>query len=174
MRPSAYAGCGATRPTSTPACSPSPIARTAQASIRDAVCKRALLRRLRAVSARLAEWGYVKTLEQTAIPSGQLALSGPAEKLDVGHWPVRGDLAHIRLAGRCFVPHYAVPMPRTVATAGATLRKLGRPDAEAVDDLAGGTLFNVLDIAGGWAWGQAGDDGFVGYLPLESLEERRG
>ena len=31
----------------------------------------------------------------------------------------------------------------------------------------------VLDIAGGWAWGQVGEDGFVGYLPMAVLEERR-
>lgn len=105
-----------------------------------------------------------------AIPSGQLTLSGPAEKLDEGHWPVRGDLAHIRLAGRCFVPHYAVPMERRVVAAGADLLAQGKPDAALREVLAGGTLFNVLDLAGGWAWGQVGEDGFVGYLPEGALE----
>jgi hypothetical protein len=28
----------------------------------------------------------------------------------------------------------------------------------------------VLDIAGGWAWGQVGDAGLVGYLPMAALE----
>jgi hypothetical protein len=28
----------------------------------------------------------------------------------------------------------------------------------------------VLDIAGSWAWGQVGEDGLVGYLPLAVLE----
>ncbi|MDE2595342.1 MAG: SH3 domain-containing protein [Sphingomonadales bacterium] len=104
-----------------------------------------------------------------AIPTGQLILAGPAEKLDAGHWPVRGDLAHIRLAGRCFVPHYAVPMPRAIAAGGTTLRSAGRDDAAAVESLAGGTTFNVLDLASGWAWGQVGDDGFVGYVPMAAL-----
>lgn len=107
------------------------------------------------------------------IPSGQLALSGPAEKLDAAHWPVRGDLAHIRLAGRCFVPHYAVPMEHLVKAPGAVLLALNKADAEVREELAAGTLFNVLDIAGGWAWGQVGENGFVGYLPIEVLEERR-
>jgi hypothetical protein len=44
------------------------------------------------------------------------------------------------------------------------------PEAEVRDVLAGGTLFNVLDVTGGWAWGQVGDDGFVGYLPVDALE----
>jgi hypothetical protein len=107
------------------------------------------------------------------IPTGQLSLSGPAEKLDAAHWPVRGDLAHIRLAGRCFVPHYAVPMPHLVKAPGATLRALSKADADVRENLGAGTLFNVLDIAGGWAWGQVGEDGFVGYLPIDALEERR-
>ncbi|HQN55523.1 MAG TPA: hypothetical protein PLL44_14000 [Novosphingobium sp.] len=28
----------------------------------------------------------------------------------------------------------------------------------------------MLDIAGNWAWGQVGEDGFVGYVALEALE----
>jgi hypothetical protein len=108
-------------------------------------------------------------LPASAIPADQLMLSAPAEKLDAAHWPVRGDLAHIRLAGRCFVPHYAVPMPHVVIAAGATLRIVGRADADAMDQLSGGTLFNVLDMAGGWTWGQVGEDGLVGYVPLDTL-----
>ncbi|MFN5778542.1 MAG: hypothetical protein ACK44O_03580, partial [Novosphingobium sp.] len=116
-----------------------------------------------------------EVLTVTAIPEGQYGLSGPAEKLDAAHWPVRGDLAHIRLAGRCFVPHYAVPMPHKVVAGGASLLAANRADAEVHEELAGGAVFNVLDVTGGWAWGQVGEDGFVGYLPVEALDadERR-
>lgn len=117
----------------------------------------------------LFQFGDIDTLTATAIPTGQLCLSGPAEKLDAAHWPVRGDLAHIRLAGRCFVPHYAVPMEHTVVPCGAKLFALNSADAEVRQVLGGGTLFNVLDVTGGWAWGQVGDDGFVGYLPVAAL-----
>ncbi|MGE3692270.1 MAG: SH3 domain-containing protein [Novosphingobium sp.] len=96
-------------------------------------------------------------------------MTGPGATAEAGHLPVRGDLAHIRLAGRFFVPHYAVPMPQRL-TAATELRKAGNDEAEAIENLPEGTLFNVLDIAGGWAWGQVGDDGFVGYLPIEVLE----
>ena len=113
-------------------------------------------------------------LIEGGLPSGQLTLSGPSEKLDAGHWPVRGDLAHVRLAGKVFVPHYAVPMERCVAPCGARLFALNSKDSELRQELGGGTLFNVLDISGGWAWGQVGEDGFVGYLPVEALNERRG
>ncbi len=121
----------------------------------------------------LFQFGERKTLTAAAIPTGQLSLSGPAEKLDEAHWPVRGDLAHIRLAGRCFVPHYAVPMEQQVVAGGARLLAKNSQDSELRQELDGGTLFNVLDVTGGWAWGQVGDDGFVGYLPVDALEERR-
>jgi len=109
------------------------------------------------------------TTPTTPVPQGQLGLTGPAEKLDAAHWPVRGDLAHIRLAGRCFVPHYAVPMPHRL-TAPTALRRVGKPDAEPLADLPAGATFDVLDMSGGWCWGQAGNDGFVGYLPANALE----
>ncbi len=122
------------------------------------------------VNRPLFQFGETAILTATAIPTGQLSLSGPAEKLDAAHWPVRGDLAHIRLAGRCFVPHYAVPMEHTVVAEGANLLALNDAAADVREALAGGTVFNVLDMSGGWAWGQVGDDGFVGYLPLTALE----
>ncbi len=113
-------------------------------------------------------------LIEGGLPSGLMTLSGPSEKLDAGHWPVRGDLAHVRLAGKVFVPHYAVPMPHSIVPCGARLFAQGNKESELRQELGGGTLFNVLDISGGWAWGQVGEDGFVGYLPMEALEERRG
>ena len=110
------------------------------------------------------------SLIASAIPTGQLSLSGPSKCLDAPHWPMRGDLAHIRLAGICFVPHYAEPMPRHVLAAGAALMTGTTAEAELRETLAGGTLFNVLDIAGNHAWGQVGEQGFVGYLLLTALE----
>ena len=114
-------------------------------------------------------WGQTE-LTISAISDGQLHLSGPSVPLDAAHWPVRGDLAHINLAGKVFVPHYAVPMPHRVGAAGAALLSANRADADVREQLSGGTLFNVLDMAGGWAWGQVGEDGFVGYVPLDVLE----
>jgi hypothetical protein len=104
------------------------------------------------------------------LPEGQLALTGPGVTAEAGHLPVRGDLAHIKLAGRYFVPHYAVPMPHAVSTGGAVLRKAGKPEAEEIERLPAGAMFDVLDMAGGWAWGQYGEDGNVGYVMLIELE----
>ena len=49
---------------------------------------------------------------------------------DPAHTPVRGDLAHVRLAGRYFVPHYAVPALHSVIAGGAQLLSSSRSDAE--------------------------------------------
>lgn len=103
------------------------------------------------------------------VPSEQLSLTGPADRSDKPHLPVRGDLAHIGLAGRYFVPHYAVPMPHRV-TAATSLRVAGSDGSDVLRALAAGDTFDVLDMAGGWAWGQVADDGLVGYLPLGVLE----
>jgi hypothetical protein len=102
-------------------------------------------------------------------PGTSFALSGPSDRLDPLHLPVRGDLAHIRLAGKVFVPHYVVPMAHAVAAGGTPLLKAGRPDAESIAQVDGGAVFNVLDAAGAWAWGQVGEDGLVGYVALTAL-----
>jgi hypothetical protein len=104
----------------------------------------------------------------TNLTERDFALARPSEAFDPLHRPVRGDLAHIRCAGRIFVPHYAVPMPH-VLTGEARLARAGRADAEALAVLVADTPFNVLDIAGGWAWGQVGEDGLVGYVPMAAL-----
>ncbi len=97
------------------------------------------------------------------------ALTGPAPKGEATRRPVRGDLAHVRYAGQVFVSHYAVPVARAVGTAGATLHAAGRAEADVVAALGAGETFNLLDISGGWGWGQQGEDGFVGYLPMTAL-----
>ena len=99
------------------------------------------------------------------------ALREPMRITDPRHTPVRGDLADIRLAGRYFVPHYAVSQPRLVGSKGAPLVGASRADAEVLEVLAAGSVFAVLDIAGAWTWGQAGgENGPVGYVAFDRLE----
>jgi len=99
---------------------------------------------------------------------GMLAMTGPSVTADPGCLPVRGDLAHIKLAGLCFVPHYAVPMPHTVAHL-IWLRSAPNLSSNEIAEVPVGSTFNVLDISGNWAWGQVGEDGAVGYLPMTAL-----
>jgi hypothetical protein len=103
------------------------------------------------------------------VPQGSLSLTGPGAVAEEGHLPVRGDLAHIKLAGRYFVPHYAVPMPHRVVVP-VCLRAAAMLDSEEICELPAAAGFDVLDITGGWAWGQYGEDGPVGYVPMSSLQ----
>lgn len=109
------------------------------------------------------------TTSRIDIAERLFALSGPSLAHEPGRHPVRGDLAHIKLAGRCFVPHYAVPMlHRTKAS--AVLLAQGRANAEVIATLDEGTVIEVLDIAGAWTWGQLENDGLVGYVALDAVE----
>jgi hypothetical protein len=109
--------------------------------------------------------------EIASLDGRSFAMTGPMKIADPAHTPVRGDLAHIRLAGRYFVPHYAVPARHKVGNGAAQLLSSGRSDAEVLAELAEGSLFEVLDVAGGVAWGQAGDEnGLVGYVPMDRLQ----
>ncbi|MFN3517743.1 MAG: hypothetical protein ACK4YM_11390 [Novosphingobium sp.] len=103
------------------------------------------------------------------VPSGQLALSGPVVRPDHSSLPIRGDIAHIALADRYLVAAYVVPIEQTLV-APCLLHTQPRDDAEAVGTLEAGTRFEVLDIAGNWAWGCIGPEGPTGYLPLAALE----
>ncbi|WP_343609898.1 SH3 domain-containing protein [Novosphingobium sp.] len=96
------------------------------------------------------------------------ALSGPVDKLDATRLPVRGDLAHIRLAGKVFVPHYVAPVQHRAGSQGATLMKA--PGGETLATLEPDAGFDVLDIAGGHAWGEVTGGGVVGYIALTQLE----
>lgn len=106
---------------------------------------------------------------RTDAVEGYLALSGPSIATDLTRLALRGDLAHIKLAGRCFVPHYAAPMLHRTK-AGATLLSHPRDGAEVIATLPADMIFEVLDIAKGWSWGQVENDGLVGYVAMADLE----
>ncbi len=101
---------------------------------------------------------------------GPYALSGPVERPDPRRTPLRGDIAHIALAGRYFVPHYVVPQPRLIGTKGAKLRAEADDAAEIVSTLVPGENFDLLDSTLEWAWGCAGLGGAVGYVRLGDLQ----
>jgi len=104
------------------------------------------------------------------MPQGPFSLAGPAPRADPRAVPLRGDLAHIGLAGKYFVPHYAVPQPRSVMPGGAPLYAAPGDSAEALCTLMEGDSFEVLDVVGGWAWGCLGIGGLVGYIRVDRLE----
>ena len=108
------------------------------------------------------------------LPRGTYALTGPQPQAEPGRTPLRGDLAHIGLAGRFFVPHYAVPQPRSVMPGGAALMSGIGEGAQEICSLMEGDSFEVLDVTGTWAWGCLGLEGPVGYIHVDRLEQLPG
>ncbi len=102
-------------------------------------------------------------------PLGPFALTGPVARADPRNTPMRGDIAHIALAGTYFVPYYVVPMQRMVGDMGANLRAEPNDASEIVYELSPGKRFDLLDATELWAWGCAGPGGKVGYVKLAEL-----
>lgn len=101
---------------------------------------------------------------------GPFALTGPAERPVPGRTPLRGDIAHIGLAGRYFVPHYAVPQPRVVMPGGAPLHIAANEASQVLCTLMEGDSFEVLDLVGDWAWGCLSLEGPTGFVRIGRLE----
>jgi cell wall-associated NlpC family hydrolase len=83
--------------------------------------------------------------------------------------PLRDGLAGRSLEGVVPAQRYVDPkvlVPRVPATA---LRLAPEAGAEQLDQVLFGERFEVLDEAGGFAWGQARRDGYVGYVALADL-----
>ncbi|WP_343033304.1 hypothetical protein [Altericroceibacterium indicum] len=111
-----------------------------------------------------------KDITAQHLPKGPFILAGAVPKPDPQSLPLRGDLAHIALAGRYFVPHYAVPQPRIVMPGGARLMSAPSDTASEICTLMEGDSFELLDISAGWGWGCLGPQGPVGYVHLDHLE----
>lgn len=99
----------------------------------------------------------------------RFSLKGRSIAIDPRVDAVRRDLADIRLADRVFAPHYAAPMPRSLATA-TPLRAGREPDSETLAQLARGDVFEVLELSGDHAWGIAPGRKLVGYIPASALD----
>jgi cell wall-associated NlpC family hydrolase len=84
----------------------------------------------------------------------------------------RPDLADLDLQGLVAADRYEAPTLRQVAVPTAALRKAAHPMAEQWDQLLFGELFNVLEVKGGFAWGQAARDGYVGFVAEDDLAAR--
>jgi hypothetical protein len=113
--------------------------------------------------------GAIRHDEEYAVPEGVLGLKGPVEKPAPGSLPLRGDLAHIALAGSHLAAHYVIPHQRLVGEAGAMLRLAPRDDSEAFARLAPGSRFELLDVAGEWVWGGPGPQGPAGWCRASDL-----
>lgn len=81
----------------------------------------------------------------------------------------RGDVAARSLEGIVRAARYIDTTIRQTVAPAASLRRAPSADAEQLDQLLFGELFEVLDEADGWAFGQAKRDLYVGYVEAAAL-----
>ncbi len=91
------------------------------------------------------------------------------EHLDPRIHPYRGDLASSSLRGRVASNRFVVGEEKRLVSAISPLRRQPSPSSERVSELLYGESFIVYEEKDGWAWGQAGGDGYVGYVGLSNL-----
>jgi len=72
------------------------------------------------------------------------------------------------LAGQVIASHYSEPLKKHVTSATAVHAE---PNAasEVIAELKAGDAFDMLDNSVGWAWGYAGSDRVVGYIPSSAI-----
>ena len=106
----------------------------------------------------------------TPTSAEEFALGGPSNPPDPEFNAYRKDLADVALAGKVIASHYAVPVERRI-DATTALRRGPSEDAEIIDQLGPGEPFALLDDSLGWAWGYAGKERRVGYVPSGGLSD---
>lgn len=82
----------------------------------------------------------------------------------------RPELADRRLEGRVAAARFVDGEERRVVHAVAPIRRAPRPDSPLDSEALHGETVRVFEeTPDGWAWGQLGTDGYVGWLPGPSL-----
>lgn len=81
----------------------------------------------------------------------------------------RDGIAARSLEGIVPADRYVETSLRQTRVPSAALRRAPAAEAEQLDQLLFGELFEVLDEADGWAFGQARRDGYVGYVAAAAL-----
>jgi cell wall-associated NlpC family hydrolase len=94
------------------------------------------------------------------------------EAFDPRLTPARPDLAAAHLRGRIAAPRFAEGVLMRVVATHAPLRREPRADASLDTQLLCGEAFILYDRdENGHGWGQSVGDGYVGYVPLDALDE---
>jgi cell wall-associated NlpC family hydrolase len=91
------------------------------------------------------------------------------ERLDPRRNVYREDCAAESLRGQIDVPRYVVGTRAQVARSVVPLRRVPVATAGLETEALFGEQLTVYDVDNGWAWVQLDGDGYVGYLPVETL-----
>ena len=82
---------------------------------------------------------------------------------------IRDGVAAGALEGIAPAARYVAPAAMQASAPATTVRSAPEPDASAVDQLLFGEPFEVLEEAQGFAFGQAGRSGYVGWVTVEAF-----
>lgn len=118
----------------------------------------------RAVKAHDSRQSQVNDPQTIPKEHATLGLTGPVDWPEKGTLPLRRDLAHIALAPRYLVAHYAVPTEMQIGDAPATLVRSTQTEDDVLTTLEPGANFQALDVTTTWVWGCLGPDGPSGYV----------
>ncbi|MCJ2089454.1 NlpC/P60 family protein [Methylobacterium sp. E-005] len=91
------------------------------------------------------------------------------ETLDPRLTPARADIADERLRGRVDAARFVAGSPRRVTAPSAPLRREPAPEAGLDTEALLGDAVTLYAEADGFAFVQLARDGYVGYLPADSL-----
>lgn len=91
------------------------------------------------------------------------------ESLDPRLTPARPHVADLRLRDRVTAARYVAGTPRRVTAPSAPLRRAPAADAGLDTEALLGDAVDLYDAADGYAFVQLARDGYVGYLPADSL-----
>lgn len=89
--------------------------------------------------------------------------------LDARETLLLDTVADARLEGLVAADRYADPAPMQASAPATGIRRSPGPDATQLDQLLFGERFDVLEARGGWAYGQARRDGYVGWVAANAL-----
>ena len=81
----------------------------------------------------------------------------------------RPDLADRALQGLVQAEAYADPVIHQGRVPASGIYRLADRASEQMDQVLFGEVFRVLEVKDGWAWGQAGRDGYVGFVQATDL-----
>ncbi len=83
----------------------------------------------------------------------------------------RPDLANVALRGQVEAKSFVSPQIYHLTAPLADLRKDPSDQAELGSQVLYGETVEVYDFAGGWAWAQLQEDGYVGYLHADYVQD---
>ena len=92
-----------------------------------------------------------------------------AAKFDPRLTPARPDLAAAHLKGEVEAALFVEGLPFSIGAGRASLRVGPSDDAAQDSELLFGEIFTVYERKQGWAWGQAANDSYVGYVREDAL-----